>query len=239
MDVGCCDRESTAPVKPPLEKLKQTDEIAALYKHLIAETEVIRSANGQFQRSDALYKHLIAETEVIRSANGQEQSPIREAIVNGFYVAKHGASVRRSKIAVIAQKEQEGLSETLLDDAAVGSAINIDSRFASGIVMAKLQRRRAAKGMPEHSEPPHVQPSSEPARWIDRIEPLQLIHHKLCIAAPHGQYFANQADLVKRWQNFRIRRARSEDYSSIREDDNHGSVRRIEAYDNVPRSEER
>src|ERR1039458_6578665 len=132
MDVGCGDRESTAPVKPPLEKLKQTDEIAALYKHLIAETEVIRSANGQ------------------------EQSPIREAIVNGFYVAKHGASVRRSKIAVIAQKEQQGLSETLLDDAAVGSAINIDSRFASGIVMAKLQRRRAAKGMPEHSEPPPV-----------------------------------------------------------------------------------
>src|ERR1039458_10034566 len=76
--------------------------------------------------------------------------------------------------------------------------------------------------------------SREPARWIDRIEPLQLIHHKLCIAAPHGQYFVNQADLVKRWQNFRIRRARSEDYSSIREDDNHGSVRRIEAYDNVP-----
>src|SRR5438445_2337394 len=69
MHAGRGDRESTAPVKPALEKLNQPDEI------------------------EALYGHLIAETEVIRSANGQEQSPIREAIVNGSDVGKHGGSL--------------------------------------------------------------------------------------------------------------------------------------------------
>lgn len=46
MHVGCGDAESTASVKPALEKLQQPDDVVALQQDLIAEAEVVRSANG-------------------------------------------------------------------------------------------------------------------------------------------------------------------------------------------------
>jgi hypothetical protein len=52
---------------------------------------------------------------------------------------------------VIAENKHERLFEALLRDAAERSAININSRFAAGIVMAELQSGCAAERMPKHA----------------------------------------------------------------------------------------
>src|SRR5271156_488293 len=102
--------------------------------------------------------------------------------------------------AVVAQNEQERLLEALLNDVAIGSAINIDPRLAPRIVMTELQRRRATERMPKHSEPLDVQAARKFAGGISGVQLLQLAHHKRRIAGPHRQQSVDQAAGLVGWQ---------------------------------------
>src|SRR6266480_5953888 len=90
----------------------------------------------------AFQQHLVTEAKVICPANRYEQPSARKAAVNGLDVRKDlPASRIRQFTTMVAEDKHERLIESLLNDAAVGSAINIDPRLAPGIVMAEIARR--------------------------------------------------------------------------------------------------
>src|SRR6267378_4642334 len=134
---------------------------------------------------------------------------------------------------MVAEDKHERLLEALLNDAAVGSAINIDPRLAAGIVMTELQRRCAAERMPKHAEPLHIQPARKLAGRISGVQMLQLAHHKVRIAGPHGKKTVDQATRLVGLQILGIVRWRSDDDAVVRKDGDESSVRRVEAHDDV------
>src|SRR5258707_865025 len=97
--------------------------------------------------------------------------------------------------------------------------------------MAETQCSRAAKGMPEHSETMHVQPSRKPAGWIGCVKTFQLIGNKLRVSAPHGQDRVDKTLLSAGGsQVIGIRCRRPQSHASIREHDNRTAVRSIETH---------
>src|ERR1700731_4926391 len=68
---------------------------------------------------------------------------------------------------------------------------------------------------------------------ISSIQALQLAYNKVRIAGPHSKKTVDQAIRLVGWQTLGIVRWRSDDDAVVRKDDDEGSVRRVEAHDDV------
>lgn len=128
---------------------------------------------------------------------------------------------------MVAQKEEERLFQTIGDHAAKRSAIQIDSGFAPAIVMTKLERGGASKGMPDDSQALHVPTASEAARRLTGIQPHQLVDDELRILDPGGQDRLDKTALSAGCiQVVGIGCRRPEEHAPIREYRDTASVRR-------------
>src|ERR1700719_1621059 len=87
--------------------------------------------------------------------------------------------------------------------------------------------------MPKHAEPLHIQPARKLAGRISSIQALQLAYNKVRIAGPHSKKTVDQPIRLVGWQTLGIVRWRSDHDAVVRKEDDDGSVRRVEAHDDV------
>src|SRR5271165_3725557 len=88
---------------------------------------------------------------------------------------------------MVAHQKEERLGRAFPNGTPKGIAVNIYSGFASCILVTKLQRRSATKGMAEYAEPLQIESSLEFSGGIGGVQLLQAVNDEACIFGPHGK----------------------------------------------------
>ena len=181
---------------------------------------------------------VVAEHVMERAADRDEEPPVgRYAIIDRPDVADDLNARRVGCGAVVAQEEHERLMESGLDHAAVRSAVDVDACLASRIFVAELRSHRAAEGVSEYSHARHVEPTSEPARRVRRVQPSEAIEDERDVAGPRRHHPARtpfHLVAIRNHTDLRVVLLRSSHHPAVGEDDAARAIRRIEAHHDVP-----
>jgi len=76
-------------------------------------------------------------------------------------------------------RKKKRLMETILNHVSKGHAINVDSRFAPGVVMAELRGRCTAKRVPNDTHLLQVELTLESGSRVMHVQFPQSVEHKI------------------------------------------------------------